>query len=303
MFSTLVIGATLLGLAVAQDTTPCESYDINTGKGTCNGINVDIGAVICGGGFDKSKCNAVLSNSDGTKETYYFKGTPTGLPIGTDIQSDCAVGDFPDQGGVAMAQTYQDASGNPTGCYPAADVQGSTLAYTAGGNGLQSVTIDFNVHTDSGGTQRDGFIKITCAAGGPTSNFQYTTVGDQGHQSQYEIDTTADCSNSGINPGPPGPAPPGPAPPGPPPPPAPPGKQTGGGGGKKEETGWLLVGLLLGGLFIYFAAGYTYNWKVKGAEPSERVPNKEFWLGLPGLIKDGFVFTKNKIRGNDYAAL
>lgn len=104
-----------------------------------------------------------------------------------------------------MAQTYQDALGNPAGCYPVGDVMGSTLSYTAGpsGKGVASVTVDFSVNTDPGGTQRDGFIKIACVPGGPTSNFAYSTVGDRGHQSVYEIDVTADCTNS--NPGPPPP--------------------------------------------------------------------------------------------------
>jgi hypothetical protein len=78
---------------------------------------------------------------------------------------------------------------------------------TSGSDTLASVTVNFNVHTDHGGTQRDGFVKITCVAGGPTSNFRYTTVGDNGHASQYEIDTTADCS--GGAPAPPGPPSPG----------------------------------------------------------------------------------------------
>ena len=28
-----------------------------------------------------------------------------------------------------------------------------------------------------------------------------------------------------------------------------------------------------------------YNWKVKNAEPGDRVPHKDFWMGLPDLIK------------------
>jgi hypothetical protein len=115
-----------------------------------------------------------------------------------------------------MAQTYQDPSGNPAGCYPAADVQGSQLSYTMTGDVIGSVTLNFNVHTDSGGSQRDGFIKIACQSGGPTSNFVYTTVGDAGHPSQYEVDVVADCSGGGpAPPPPPGPAPPGPPGPGP----------------------------------------------------------------------------------------
>jgi hypothetical protein len=76
------------------------------------------------------------------------------------------------------------------GCHPAVDVQGSTLAYSmnSASDTLASVTVDFNVHTDQGGSQRAGFIKIKCVDGGPTSNFRYTTIGDEGHVSTYEID-------------------------------------------------------------------------------------------------------------------
>ena len=109
-----------------------------------------------------------------------------------------------------MAQTYLNTDGTPGGCYPAADVIGTTLTYTAGSapNTLASVTVFFNIHTDGGGAQRDGFIRITCQTGGPTSNFVYTAVGDTGHSSQYEIDTTADCERSGLTPPPPPPPPP-----------------------------------------------------------------------------------------------
>ena len=164
-----------------------------------------------------------------------------------------------------MAQTYKNADGSLGGCYPAADVIGTTLAYTAGSgpNTVASVTVFFNIHTDGGGAQRDGFIKVTCVAGGPKSNFVYTTVGDTGHSSQYEIDTTADCSAAGAGPSPAG------------------GGAAEGGG----ETGWILIGLLLGCSAVYFGGFYVYNWKVKGAEPSERMPHKEFWAGLPDLIK------------------
>ena len=101
-----------------------------------------------------------------------------------------------------MAQTYQNADGTPATCFPAADVIGTTLTYTrtAGTNTLASVTVFFNIHTDEGGAQRDAFITIKCVSGGPTSDFRYTTVGDTGHNSQYEIHTVADCSKSGGGP-------------------------------------------------------------------------------------------------------
>ena len=105
-----------------------------------------------------------------------------------------------------MAQTYQNSDGSPAGCSPSADIIGTTMTYTAGSTAgtLQSVTVFFNIHTDGGGAQRDGFIRITCVKGGPTRDFRYTTVGDTGHSSQYEIDTTADCYAS-APPAPPAP--------------------------------------------------------------------------------------------------
>ena len=56
-----------------QDSTPCEEYDVDSGKGTCNGIAINIGAVICGEGFDESKCKASMPYANGGSEIYYFK--------------------------------------------------------------------------------------------------------------------------------------------------------------------------------------------------------------------------------------
>ena len=65
---------------------------------------------------------------------------------------------------------------------------------------------------------------------------------------------------------------------------------SGGSSGGDGETGWVLVGLLLGISVVYFGGGYVYNWKVKGAEASERLPHKDFWVGLPGLVKVRWYF-------------
>jgi len=45
----------------------CTSYDVNTGQGVCNGVHVNVGAVICGAGFDRSKCVAVQASPNGEK--------------------------------------------------------------------------------------------------------------------------------------------------------------------------------------------------------------------------------------------
>ena len=71
-----VLYALILAIAstVAQDSTPCALYDVSTGKGICNGVSVNIGAVICADGFNKDLCKASLpADSSGRVETYYFK--------------------------------------------------------------------------------------------------------------------------------------------------------------------------------------------------------------------------------------
>jgi len=68
--------AILIAIAAtdAQDISPCSDFDINTGKGTCNGVKIDIGGVLCANGFDKSKCFASLpAGSDGRVESFYFR--------------------------------------------------------------------------------------------------------------------------------------------------------------------------------------------------------------------------------------
>eukprot|EP00037_Helgoeca_nana_P021266 m.214297 g.214297 ORF g.214297 m.214297 type:complete len:311 (+) comp25579_c0_seq5:2723-3655(+) len=102
--TTVVAGmvVALSSMSTAQDTSPCESYDVTTGKGVCNGLKVNVGAVICIGGFNKETCKASRSDGNGGTETYYFRGTPTGLPVASDIQSDCDTADFPAAGGVAV---------------------------------------------------------------------------------------------------------------------------------------------------------------------------------------------------------
>jgi hypothetical protein len=75
MFTTAVtIGAALIGVALGQTGTPCESYDVASGTGVCNGTNVNIANVLCANGFDANVCKATLaSTSGGNSETYFFK--------------------------------------------------------------------------------------------------------------------------------------------------------------------------------------------------------------------------------------
>merc|ERR1712008_449883 len=51
----------------------------------------------------------------------------------------------------------------------------------------------------------------------------------------------------------------------------------------------LFIGLLLI-LTLYLSIGVTFERMVRHKEGLEAVPNREFWVALPGLAKDGVVF-------------
>lgn len=127
----ILIALVIDGAAQAPDGTPCDSYDVATGKGVCGGglFHVDVAAVICDGGFDPSACNATMLAADGALAdlTIYFKvgwarwsgirdfqyiwltrtaalqGTPTGLPDAGVLKNNCSEEDFPAAGGVPVS--------------------------------------------------------------------------------------------------------------------------------------------------------------------------------------------------------
>jgi hypothetical protein len=67
------------------------------------------------------------------------------------------------------------------------------------------------------------------------------------------------------------------------------------GGGGSDVAGWVVVGIIFGGFFLYFVIGMLYQWRVKQASGRELIPNSEFWSSLPGLIVDGFKYTFAKL--------
>ncbi|XP_062517922.1 uncharacterized protein LOC134193139 [Corticium candelabrum] len=56
------------------------------------------------------------------------------------------------------------------------------------------------------------------------------------------------------------------------------------------STGSILLIVVLCLLFVYFVGGILYQRLGKGAQGIEMVPQHQFWMSLPGLIKDGVVF-------------
>lgn len=48
---------------------------------------------------------------------------------------------------------------------------------------------------------------------------------------------------------------------------------------------------------VYLVGGVAYNKFHAKREGIELIPNVSFWMALPGLVKDGHLYTFNKARG------
>jgi len=70
----------------------------------------------------------------------------------------------------------------------------------------------------------------------------------------------------------------------------------GGGASPGLRSGWIFVIIVVVVLFTYFAVGISYNHFKLGLSGTEMVPNIAFWRDLPGLVKDGCMFTFTKIK-------
>eukprot|EP01062_Namystynia_karyoxenos_P068421 TRINITY_DN6302_c0_g1_i1.p1 TRINITY_DN6302_c0_g1~~TRINITY_DN6302_c0_g1_i1.p1 ORF type:complete len:262 (+),score=68.77 TRINITY_DN6302_c0_g1_i1:90-788(+) len=81
--------------------------------------------------------------------------------------------------------------------------------------------------------------------------------------------------------------------------PAPGASPPSGGGSSSGGCGGgcaFLIIFFVGG-FVYFAAGFAYNSVRRELRGVEAIPHVDFWKDLPVLVKDGVVFTVNKVRG------
>jgi len=74
-----------------------------------------------------------------------------------------------------------------------------------------------------------------------------------------------------------------------------PGGSSGGGGGL--SGGSILLIILLCVVVVYIAGGVALNKFARHKEGVEVIPNVDFWVMLPGLVKDGGMFIYHKIRG------
>jgi len=77
-----------------------------------------------------------------------------------------------------------------------------------------------------------------------------------------------------------------------------PGPNNNSGGG--FDMGWVFVIIVLVGSFVYVVGGTMLNHFYFGAELGlSAIPQWEFWIGVPSLMKDGAMFVYNKITGKE----
>ena len=70
-----------------------------------------------------------------------------------------------------------------------------------------------------------------------------------------------------------------------------------GGAGHGLSGGSIFLILFFVGGFVYFVGGILFNKYRRGLSGSEMIPNISFWRDLPGLVRDGCMFSFNKVRG------
>jgi len=72
----------------------------------------------------------------------------------------------------------------------------------------------------------------------------------------------------------------------------------GGGGSSSLSGGWIFVIILVCVIPVYVVVGCIINHqRTPEANWREKCPQSSFWCGLPGLVKEGCMFTFAKLRG------
>jgi len=69
----------------------------------------------------------------------------------------------------------------------------------------------------------------------------------------------------------------------------------GGGGGGGLDGGWIFLIVVLCLAVVYVGGGMAWNYKRNELRGTEMIPNRGMWTSLPGLVKDGCIFTVQKV--------
>jgi len=71
-----------------------------------------------------------------------------------------------------------------------------------------------------------------------------------------------------------------------------------------ETAAIVILVLLLVGVILYIAIGMFVNWKFKGASSVvEMIPQREFWMSVPGMVVDGCKFIAHGFKKGDYVSV
>jgi len=64
---------------------------------------------------------------------------------------------------------------------------------------------------------------------------------------------------------------------------------------KALSGGGIFLIIFFVGLFVYCIAGAAYNYKQHHATGTALIPHRDLWFGLPGLVKDGCIFSAQSV--------
>jgi len=178
----------------------------------------------------------------------------------------------------SKASSFGQVSSHGGGPWSMASWKTNTPSATALPGGAKGLVLSMHNGDSCTPAPRVSIITLTCAQGGPVFPATPPTVDSTstGCQYTFTMASSAACPSSGPTSPPPGPGAPG---------------------SKSISGGTIFLIILLVSTFLYIVLGCFYMTKYKGTTGRESCPNYTFWSSLPGLVKEGCMFTYHKLRG------
>jgi len=226
------------------------------GEVTCGATTVDLAQTLCGGTWGTKTCS-VYEATD--KWTYYFTVHGGGIPTAWQSSNLVCSSDSGEPWTNAMMIQYA-ADRTDYNCYVTSTDSNPVISYTGPDTAITSVIVTFATTSEG----RSSVLVVNCSDSATTTYSMQEGV----NGGTYYVYASGKCGEP--SPGMHGPS--------------------------ETEVGWILTGLVLGGASFYLVGGYVYNAKVKNLSGKEAIPNKDFWVDIPSLIKDGFKFTFAKVK-------